>query len=254
MTETLTTFVSQITAQDLGVIGLLIFLEGILSIDNALVLAMMARTLPQHQQRRALTYGFAGAIVFRLLALSVVTYLIAWRWVKFIGGGYLLFLAIKHFMGKDDHHDASKPKKARGFWQTVLMIELMDIAFAVDSILAAVALTPKFWIIFTGGILGVLLMRVAASGFIKVLERFPGFETTAYLLVGVIGTKVIIEGFKFEGIDFHSSSSPAFWIFWGIMAACIGVGFVKRKEKPAQARDLHVEASVTDLPKPPTHS
>lgn len=253
MTETISTFLSQITAQDMGIVGLLIFLEGILSIDNALVLAMMARTLPQHQQKKALTYGFAGAIIFRLLALSIVTYLIAWRWVKFVGGGYLLFLAIKHFMGKDDHYDETRPRKARSFWGTVAMIELMDVAFAVDSILAAVALTPKFWIIFTGGILGVLLMRVAASGFIKVLERFPGFETTAYLLVGVIGTKVIIEGFKFENIDFHSSSSPAFWIFWGIMAVCIGLGFVKRKDQRKLAHDLHEEASVTDLPKPPVH-
>lgn len=218
---------SFLTAQDLGVIGLLIFLEGILSIDNALVLAMMARTLPKHQQKRALTYGFAGAIVFRLLALLIITRLIQWTWVKFVGGGYLLFLAVKHFWPHAPD-EAKKPPKIRGFWTTVAMIELMDIAFALDSILAAVALTPKFWIIFTGGVLGVLLMRVAASGFIKILDRFPGFETTAYLLVGIIGIKVILEGIHLEGIDFHSTSSPAFWAFWGIMIACILAGFVSK--------------------------
>jgi YkoY family integral membrane protein len=227
----LTDFVAQITLQDLGLVGLLIFLEGILSIDNALVLAMMARELPKHQQKRALTYGFAGAVVFRLLALSIVTYLIAWNWVKFVGGAYLLYLAVRHFFSKP-HDPTAKGRPAASFWGTVAKIELMDIAFAIDSILAAVALTPKFWIVFTGGILGVFLMRVAASGFIRVLERFPGFETTAYLLVAVIGIKVILEGIHLEGVDFHSSGSPAFWVFWGVMAACIASGFIRRSPKP----------------------
>lgn len=216
-----------ITSQDLLIIGFLVFLEGILSIDNALVLAMMARHLPPEQQKKALTYGLVGAVFFRLAALTVVTHLIRWRWVKFVGGAYLIYIALKHFLssGKHDASDAASGKQRQGFWKTVLMIELMDIAFAVDSILAAVALTPKFWLIFTGGFLGVILMRFAAQVFLKLLHRFPGFETTAYLLVLVIGVKVILEGLDLPGLDFHSASSPAFWVFWGMMIACVVRGF-----------------------------
>jgi predicted tellurium resistance membrane protein TerC len=78
-------------------------------------------------------------------------------------------------------------------------------------------------------------MRFAASIFLRILNRFPGFESTAYLLVLTIGLKLVIDGFKLPGIDFHSASSPAFWIFWGLMAACIGVGFVRRPKPGSQA-------------------
>lgn len=219
---------NMISLQDLGLIAFLVFLEGILSIDNALVLAMMARPLPLKQQRKALTYGLIGAVVFRLVALTVVTQLIAWTWVKFVGGGYLVVMAVRHFIQGESAPDVQAKK--RSFWMTVVMIELMDIAFAVDSILAAVALTPKFWIIFTGGFLGVVLMRVAANSFIGILNRFPGFETTAYLLVGTIGIKVILEGLHLPGVDFHSSANPAPWVFWALMAGFIALGFRKPRQ------------------------
>lgn len=218
-----------ITTQDLFLIGFLAFLEGILSIDNALVLALMARHLPKEQQRKALTYGLAGSVVFRLASLTIVSHLMRWTWVKFVGGGYLLIVGGSHLIKRANGDDLSKaPSKKRGFWATVALIELMDIAFAVDSILAAVALTNKFWIVFTGGMMGVLLMRFAASGFLALLHRFPNFETTAYLLVTVIGAKLVVDGFHFPGVDFHSASSPAFWIFWGMMLLSLLFGFRRK--------------------------
>lgn len=220
-----------ITSHDIFLIGLLVFLEGILSVDNALVLAILAKHLPKDQQKKALTYGLIGAFIFRFLALAMVTYLVQWTWVKFVGGGYLLYIGIKHLIVGEKHDEAGNKLAGATFWKTVMVIELTDIAFAVDSILAAVALTNKLWIIFTGGVLGIIMMRFAAAGFIKLIERFPQLEKTAYLLVTVIGTKVIIEGCKFEGIDFHSPSSPSFWIFWVTMAACIGYGFLPKRNK-----------------------
>jgi YkoY family integral membrane protein len=218
------------TTQDFFIIGFLAFLEGILSIDNALVLAILARNLPKEQQKKALTYGLWGAVLFRLIALSLVTQLIAWTWVKFVGGGYLIFIAVKYFFQKakeDENHHAKKIHHS--FWKTVIVIELTDIAFAVDSILAAVALSNKFWVIFIGGIIGVVLMRFAAGGFMKILTKFPKFETTAYLLVLTIGIKIIIEALKLDGLDFHSASNPAFWGFWSIMMLCLIYGFKDRR-------------------------
>lgn len=114
---------------------------------------------------------------------------------------------------------------------TVLVIELTDIAFALDSILAAIAMTPKFWLIFTGGILGVVMMRFAASQFITLLKRFPRFENTAYFLVLIIGLKVLVEAMRIEGIDFHDPTTWSFWGFWGSMGAGIAYGFLPTTPK-----------------------
>jgi YkoY family integral membrane protein len=218
--------------KDLALVGFLVFIEGILSIDNALVLAMMAKHLPPAQQKKALSYGLLGAVVFRLLAIVVATHVIRFRWVKFAGGAYLIYVALHHFLSRK-HGEAEREPKRRDFWRTVVMIELLDIAFAVDSILAAVALTRKVWIVFTGGFLGVILIRFAASGFLKVLNRFPGFERTAYLLIVLIGTKIILEGLEIPALDFHTASSPAFIAFWSLMFLCVVSGFrTGTKQKP----------------------
>ncbi len=214
---------------DIGTIGLLVFLEGILSVDNAVVLALLAARLPKELQRKALTYGIVGAIVFRFIALGAASWLMKMTWVKFVGGGYLIYVALAHFLKKEEKHDPSAPKTHASFWKTVATIELIDIAFAVDSILAAVAVSPKLWVVITGGVIGMILMRFAATVFIQILEKFPRFEQSAYFLVFLIGAKLVIDGFKIPEINFHSADSPASWIFWILMALCVAWGFKKKK-------------------------
>src|SRR5688500_11415868 len=106
-------------SNDLFLIGVLVFLEGILSVDNALVLAVLAKHLPKDQQKRALTYGLLGAFVFRLIALALVTYLVKWTWVKYVGGGYLIYIAVKHIFFSPKNEDMELKVKGAGFWRTV---------------------------------------------------------------------------------------------------------------------------------------
>jgi len=124
---------------------------------------------------------------------------------------------------------------ARQFWMTVLVIEITDIAFAIDSILAAIGVVgsrpEKLWVILIGGMLGVILMRYAAVLFIRLLEKFPRFETAAYLLVVVIGLKLLIDfaansAAHPDRVNFHSPSSPAFWALWVLMTAGFCTGFL----------------------------
>ncbi|HRK30064.1 MAG TPA: hypothetical protein PLD59_03220 [Tepidisphaeraceae bacterium] len=255
-------------AHDLAVIALLVVLEGVLSIDNALVLGVLARRLPKHQQKKALTYGLIGAFFFRFLAIGMAAFLIKWTIVKLLGGGYLAYIAVKHFFFESHaQHEAdvataeaqqvaiaeaaAAPKRAgfdRHFWWTVAVIELTDIAFAVDSILAAIGVVgnpkplteggpnPKLWVIVAGGFIGVIMMRFAAIIFIKLLEKFPRFHSAAYLLVLVIGVKLLIDwaGYQFhfhDKFNFHDIKHPAFWIFWVAMIACFCVGFLPDKKK-----------------------
>src|SRR3954468_16812563 len=94
-------------AHDLIIVGLLVVLEGVLSIDNALVLGLLAKRLPKKLQSRALTYGLVGAFVFRVIAIATAAFLLEWRIVKLIGGGYLIYVAVKHFFFDDhsEHHE-----------------------------------------------------------------------------------------------------------------------------------------------------
>lgn len=234
---------------DLGVVALLVFFEGLLSIDNALVLALLARRLPEDLRAKALTYGLGGAFVFRFIMIASAAFLLQWRVVKLLGGGYLLWISLQHFFfkkpepSKEESEEDALP--ARSFWATVAMIEVTDVAFAVDSILAAIALVgsappghvgphPKLWVVITGGMIGVMLMRIAAAMFIKLLERFPRFETSAYLLVLVIGSKLLVDWAANSAqhpdrADFHNPASPLFWTFWSLMVVCIGIGFLPKK-------------------------
>ena len=240
----------KLEASDIAVVGLLVLLEGVLSIDNALVLGLLAKRLPKHQRARALSYGLIGAFVFRVIAICTASLLLQLPFVKFIGGAYLVYIAVKHlfFEGKQEGHDdiqldehghpviideethqpvsgkreeeeieqrsplpiaeAGKSMVGAAFWPTVLVIELTDVAFAVDSILAAMALAgghvEKLWVVITGGIIGVVLMRFAAAIFIRLLEKFPRFEMSAYLLVIVIGLKLLADWTANSDWSFHN--------------------------------------------------
>ena len=292
-------FNQHFAASDLAIIGFLIVLQGVLSIDNALVLGLLAKRLPKHQQSKALTYGLVGAFVFRAIAIALASLLLKWWFVKLLGGAYLIYVAVNHFFferHEAHHHDgepasagvserdtdarehsraeiaahspfpipgAAVPRTRKGakFWPTVFVIEMTDIAFAIDSILAAIALVsgvphdpreihPKLWVVITGGFLGVVLMRFAAVLFIRLLEKFPNFELAAYLLVTVIGGKLVVDwyfnkppadwptGQAYHGpADFHSPGSVAFWIFWVLMILCFAVGFIPRK-RPGPGFDV----------------
>jgi YkoY family integral membrane protein len=236
---------------DLGIIALLVFFEGLLSIDNALVLALLARRLPKALRGKALTYGLAGSFVFRFIMIASAQFLLRWRVVKLIGGGYLLWISLQYFFFKKeaeppaDDADEAPAGQAPGFWKTVAVIEVTDVAFAVDSILAAIALVgtapaghvglhPKYWVVVTGGMIGVMLMRVAAAMFIRLLERFPRFETSAYLLVLTIGLKLLADWAVNDAqhpdrANFASTASPLFWTFWSVMVICIGIGFLPKR-------------------------
>ncbi|WP_347488773.1 TerC family protein [Desulfoscipio sp. XC116] len=202
-----------------GIIFWLVILEGLLSCDNALVLAVVVRRLPKHQQKKALIYGIWGAYFFRFLAIGLGTYLIKVQWVQILGAGYLLWMAGKYFMSKrqETSADGDEPKVRRGgfwdtFWGTVVTVELMDISFSVDSILAAFAMSDQIWVLFLGGLLGILMMRGVATIFIKWLEKYPTLESAAYILIALIGAKLMGQAF-----GYHVSH----YVLFGVMASVL---------------------------------
>lgn len=182
-----------------GIIASLILLEGLLSADNALVLAVMVRHLPKEQQKRALFYGILGAYIFRFLAIGLGTYLVQFTLVKILGALYLLYIAYKGlFKSEPPAEEAATGNKGTSFWKTVLLVELMDIAFSIDSVVAAFGVSDKVWVLFLGGILGVLMMRGVAQVFLKLIEKFPELEQTAFILIAIIAGKMMAGAFGYE--------------------------------------------------------
>lgn len=137
-------------------------LEALLSGDNALVLAVMVRPLPPRLRRRALLYGLLGAYLLRGLALLFAVLLIRLWWAQVLGGLYLVYLMVQHFRDPPE----AKPlleATAKEFWRVVVLINLVDLAFAVDSILAVVAFSKDFLLVFLGVALGILFIRLLAG-------------------------------------------------------------------------------------------
>lgn len=200
----------------------LVFLEGMLSFDNALVLAVLANKLPEADRKKALAYGMWGAIGFRFVALSLLVFLLQSVWIKFVGAGYLFWLAGKHFFGSGDDGEEAREGHSH-FWKTVLMVELTDIAFSSDSILASVGVSHDFWVIFAGGMLGIIMMRVAAIFFIRLVQIFPNLETSAYMLIAIIATKLLAEGC---GINWEEPIRRN--CFWISMTLAVLSGFVPK--------------------------
>ncbi|MDX1920519.1 MAG: hypothetical protein SFU25_07300 [Candidatus Caenarcaniphilales bacterium] len=183
----------------------LILIEGLLSADNAAVLATMARTLPKDQQKKALRYGIFGAYFFRGLCLIFASILIKISWLKALGGLYLCWLCGNYFFSKANH-DSELPQEnlvetnflkkllapLGQFWSTVIMIELIDLVFSIDNVFAAVAYSNKIGLICTGVFLGIVTMRLVAGTFMDLMEKFPFLETCAYVVIGILGLKLIL--------------------------------------------------------------
>jgi YkoY family integral membrane protein len=203
----LSNFEGVFTVSGITTILLLLLLEGLLSADNALVLAMMVKPLPEHQQKKALIYGIWGAYLFRFLVIGIGTYLIKFAWIKALGAAYLLYMAYKGLFGggEEGHEDASKTIY-KGFWTTVASIELMDIVFSIDSVTAALAVSDKVWVLFLGAVFGILMMRGVAQVFVTLIEKVPELETTAFILIGLIGLKlgVTLVGIEVPDVLFFS--------------------------------------------------
>ncbi|MGE3956150.1 MAG: hypothetical protein AB7H96_05475 [Vicinamibacterales bacterium] len=192
-------FLASVQPSDLVTIALLVALEGLLSADNAMVLAVLVLGLPRQEQQKALRYGIIGAFAFRSIATLLAVYLIALSWVKLAGAGYLLWLVYQHFTQHGGAESRQTPPKATSmfglspFWSTVVKVELTDIVFAIDSILVAVAMSNKVWVILAGGILGIIMMRLVIGQLLAIVQRYPPLVDGAFVIIAWVGIKLVVE-------------------------------------------------------------
>ena len=207
----------------------LIIIESLLSVDNAAVLATMVMDLPENQRNKALKYGIWGAYIFRGLAMIFASFLIKIWWLKPLGGLYLLYLVYKWWRSKKskkENKDLTDKNNnwfyrntvgAIGqFWATVCLVELMDMAFSIDNVFAAVAFTPNIILVCLGVFIGILSMRFIAQRFVNLMDKYPFLETSAFIVIGILGLKLslsVLEHYRPESFisNILSSHSSDLW-------------------------------------------
>lgn len=229
----------------------LIFLEGVLSLDNAAILGAMVSRLPEHeripwpkrlakighildkplgfQRMAALRVGLIGAYGGRIIMLFLASYIIQNPWLKVLGAAYLIRLALDD-LGAPGHEgseeDAMRPLQKKSFWLTVINVELMDLAFSLDNVVAAVSLSDQIWVVILGVAIGILIMRFAAGIFSAVVIRFPILKTAAYILILNIGIEILME--EFASVHFSD------WARFGISIGTILLAIAYSKFKVLQ--------------------
>lgn len=184
-------------------------LEALLSVDNAAVLAVMVNDLPQKDRRKALTWGLWGAYLMRGLSLLCVSWLLSFQWLFIlkVGGGVFLIRLWYDFIKGDENNDGAQNVKDTGvyrfltkhiglpqIWAVIVAIEFADMAFSVDNIFAAVAMTTNYWLIIAGVFVGILAMRFVAQKFNSLINSYPSLKGSAFIVVGLLGLKLVISG------------------------------------------------------------
>lgn len=190
----------------IAIICNLIIIESLLSVDNAAVLATIVMDLPHNERGKALKFGIWGAYIFRGLAMIFAAVLVKIWWLKPLGGLYLLYLVYDWYRGSDGQVESVDKSKNRlykvvvgsigNFWATVCIVEIMDMAFSIDNVFAAVAFSPNIILVCTGVFIGIFAMRFIAQWFVKLMEKYAFLETAAFIVIGILGVKLVLSLFE----------------------------------------------------------
>ena len=224
----------------------------------------MVRHLDPVRRKKALFYGLLGAFVFRVIAILLLVWLVQWWWVQALGALYLFYVSISHLLAlrknkeepSEELAEKQKEKKQSGFWMTVLKVELADIAFAVDSILAAAAIAlalpavggdffgvnaGQYTVMLIGGLIGVIIMRFFANYFVELLAKRPSLEVAAFVIVGWVGVKLSVLTLAHEAVGIIPAEFPhsTTWkiIFWAVMVIIVLVGWFAGSKKTEQTKE-----------------
>ena len=181
----------------LSLLPVLILLELVLSADNAVALAAIARTSRQAEQERlALNIGIGLAMVLRVGLIVLAQWVLQNSWVQLLAAAYLIWLFVSHLMERGDNTDDESSREPespkRNLVQTVLLLGFTDLAFSIDSVAAAVAVSDQILLISAGALIGIVALRFTSALFIRWLDEFPRLETAGFLSVAFVALRLLI--------------------------------------------------------------
>jgi YkoY family integral membrane protein len=212
---------------------ILVILEAVLSADNAIALAAIAQGLPdQKLQRQALNFGLVAAYILRITLIFTATWVIQFWQFEVLGAAYLLWLVFNYFLIEKEEDNSHQGRKLTGFWQAIPMIAFTDLAFSLDSVTTAIAVSEKTWLIITGGTIGVITLRFLAGLFIRWLKEYVHLEDAGYITVGFVGLRLLLRVIA-------PSLVPPQWIFISLIALIFVWGFSEKTQPQDEQSETH---------------
>lgn len=228
------------------VLLILVALEAVLSADNAIALAAIAQGLEDSNlQRRALNLGLVAAYVLRISLILTATWVVQFWQFELLGAAYLLWLVYEHFTSEEDEEHRHHGPRFTSLWQTVPLIAITDLAFSLDSVTTAIAISDQTWLILAGGTIGVITLRFMAGLFIRWLKEYVHLEDAGYVTVGFVGLRLLVRALKPELV-------PPEWIMVAAIALVFIWGFSKRTDSldsPAETRILPPQTQIQEVEK-----
>ncbi len=174
-----------------AILIVLIALEAVLSADNAIALAAIAKGLPNEADReKALNLGLVVAYVLRMTLILTASWVNSYWQFQILGAAYLLWLTYKHFSSKVEESDGEEVSEYSSLWQVVPIIGITDLAFSLDSVTTATAISNNTWLVLAGGTAGVITLRFMAGLFIRWLTEYANLEDAGYVTVGLVGLRL----------------------------------------------------------------
>lgn len=208
--------------ETLFILVILVFLEAVLSADNAIALAAISQGLEDSKlQRQALNIGLLIAYVLRMALILTATWVTKYWQFEVLGGLYLLWLVFQYFTSNEDEENHHGPKFP-SVWHAVPMIAFTDLAFSLDSVTTAIAVSKETWLVLTGATIGIITLRFMAGLFIRWLDEFVHLGDAGYFTVGIVGVRLLVRAFNPDLI-------PPEWVMISVIALLFIWGFSKRK-------------------------
>ncbi|MFB2917955.1 MULTISPECIES: TerC family protein [Aerosakkonema] len=201
---------------------ILVALEAVLSADNAIALAAISQGLPDSKmQRQALNFGLVVAYVLRMALILTATWVTKFWQFELLGAAYLLWLVFQYFTSDEDAEGEHHGPRFASLWQAIPMIALTDLAFSLDSVTTAIAVSQETWLVLTGATIGIIALRFMAGLFIRWLDEFLHLENAGYLTVGIVGLRLLAKAI-------NENLVPPEWLMISTIALIFVWGFSKR--------------------------
>lgn len=171
----------------------IVLIEALLSIDNATILTTLVKNINKKDRKKALNYGIFGAYFFRIISLIFAAVIINMWWLKLIGGLYLIYLGINHFLKtQKEENNFFKINFFSKMLGTILYVELIDFLFSIDNIFAGISYSNNPLLIFLGVFISLFLLRISTVKLLKLTEKYSSLEDSAFFIIILLGLKLII--------------------------------------------------------------
>ena len=174
-------------------LGSIIWVNILLSGDNAVVIALAARALPPHQQKKAIFFGSAAAIVMRIVLTLIAVEMLKWPWLKIVGGVLLVYIGVSLLLEEADEDEGGGEATNSGLLTAIRTILVADLVMSLDNVLAVAAAAKGDTVLLVLGLgISIPLIIFGSTMLLKVMDRFPIIITLGAALLGFLAGEMLL--------------------------------------------------------------